>query len=156
MIPNKKAQLFDDFNDDIVNLLDKWFTLAGALIACCIISSIPQTIKLSSIVWDNLSHENVSIDSVYEIDSNFKELIENCEELEKCRSNSNLTDDEFVERFNHTFEIQDSFDKLIEIVPSGSKITVTKENLQEFIQLTKNARLHEFDYELSEIDEGFE
>lgn len=31
-----------------------------------------------------------------------------------------------------------------------------KENLHEFIQLAKNARLHEFDYELSEIKEGFD
>lgn len=33
LIPNKKAQLFDDFNDDIVNLLDIRFIFAGALIA---------------------------------------------------------------------------------------------------------------------------
>ena len=154
LIPNKEAKLSDDFNDDFVQLLNKRFTFAGALIACCIVSSIPQPMKLSSIVWDYLTRETVSIESIYEIDNNFKEFIENCEEIEKKLNG--LSEGEFKQKFNHTFEIQNSFDKLIEVAPSGSKIIVTKENLHEFIQLAKKTRLHEFDHQLAELKEGFD
>lgn len=156
LIPNIKANFYGDFNDDISHLLSKRFTFAGALIACCIVSSLPQPLKLSSIIWDHLSCGEVSIESIYEVDNNFKTLIENCEELENSLKSSCLSDEDFKNRFVHSFQIQNSFDELIEIVPSGSKIAVTKENLHEFIQLAKKARIHEFDSQLNDIKDGFD
>lgn len=75
-------------------LFKKRFVYAGALIACWIVSNLPKKLKLSSIIWDYLAHEEVSIESVYEIDSDFKILIQDCEEIQK-KISFDLTQKEF-------------------------------------------------------------
>lgn len=145
IINRSKTNKFLD--DEYSNLFKKRFVYAGALIACCIVSNLPQPLKLSSIIWDYLTHEEVSIESVYEIDSNFKILIQNCEEIQK-KASFNLTQEEFENLFLHNFEINDSFDEKIELIPSGSKTRVTRENLQQFIEFAKFKRQNEFIDEL--------
>lgn len=98
----------------------------------------------------------VSIQSIYEIDNNFKELIENAENLQKRIKSENLSEEEFESLFLRSFDINDSFDNVVELIPSGSKKRVTKENLNEFIELAKNFRIHEFDFELRDLKSGFD
>ena len=158
LIPNpssNETELRSEFSNDVERLLSKGLTFCGALIAACIVSALPQPMKLASMVWEYLTSGYLSIESIYEIDSNFYHLIQDAESLEKVDL-SNLTDEQFNREFNHVFEIHDSFGKTIELVPSGSKVPVTKENLHDFIQLAKKWRLHEFDDELKDIKEGFE
>lgn len=153
LIPNKNI-ISENFSEEAAKLLEKRFVYAGALIAACIVSSLPQTMNLSSFIWEYLTNGNVSIESIYEIDEDFKQLIQNAESLEK-RINS-ISDDEFNKCFYHFFEIKDSFDNVIELIPSGSKVLVTKENLHEFIQLSKKQRINEFNDELKDLKEGFD
>lgn len=56
----------------------------------------------------------------------------------------------------HNFEISDSFDENIELIPSGSKTRVTRENLQQFIEFAKFKRQNEFFDELKQLKEGFD
>lgn len=91
------------------------FNYAGVLIAICIVSDLPQQMKLASFIWEYLTCEKVSIENIYEIDNNFKELIENAERLKS----SSINEDEFESQFPHTFEINDSFDNIVELIPSG-------------------------------------
>lgn len=58
--------------------------------------------------------------------------------------------------FLHNFEISDSFDENIELIPSGSKTRVTRENLQQFIEFAKFKRQNEFFDELKQLKEGFD
>lgn len=137
----------------------KRFVYTGALIAVCIVSGLPQPLKLSMIVWEYLTHGYVSIESIYEIDNDFHELIKSIEKVGMSMNNcdSNHSQDELFESiFVHSFEIVDSFGRLIELLPNGSKILVTKDNRNEFIELAKSARVHEFDQALREIKEGFD
>ncbi|KAK8892306.1 hypothetical protein M9Y10_029531 [Tritrichomonas musculus] len=157
LIPNR--QEMNDMNDrdenevpdEISQFYSKRFIYAGALIAICIVSGLPQPMKLSMIVWEYLTQEKVSIESIYEIDNSFKILMKTAEDLQEKK----LNEDEFEKVFLHAFEINDSFDNIIELIPNGSKIRVTKENLDEFIDLAKNKRLHEFDNELKDLKDGF-
>lgn len=127
-------------------LFKKLFVYAGALFAYCIVSNLPKKLKLSSIIWDYLAHE---------IDSDFKFLIQDCEEIQK-KISFDLTQKEFENLFWHNFEISDSFDENIELIPSGSKTRVTRENLQQVIELAKFKRQNEFIDELKQLKEEFD
>lgn len=128
--PNRRHKNKETNQEDLIinrsktnNFLDneysiffkKRFVYAGALVAYCIVSNLPKKLKLSSIIWDYLAHE---------IDSDFKFLIQDCEEIQK-KISFDLTQKEFENLFLHNFEISDSFDENIELIPSGSKTRVT-------------------------------
>ena len=55
-----------------------------------------------------------------------------------------------------TFEIKNSFDEVVQLVDSGDKKKVTKENLGKFIELAKDSRIHEFDSCLLKLKIGFD
>lgn len=42
------------------------------------------------------------------------------------------------------------------MIPSGSKKRVTKDNLDNFIELAKHFRIHKFDQELKNLKNGFD
>lgn len=55
LIPNINDKISEEFVSSISILLSSnRFIFAGALIGCCIVSSIPQSMKLSNIVWEFL------------------------------------------------------------------------------------------------------
>lgn len=112
--------------------------------------------KLSFMVWEYLAREEVFIKSIYEIDNGFKELMETAETLLDRISSNSISEEEFEKLFLHVFEINDSFDNIIELVPSGSKTKVRKENLYEFIEIAKNKRLYDFNDQLKDLKEGFD
>ena len=153
LIPNKflKGDVFSyGFNlDDYIDLSTERFVYACALITTCIASKLPQSMRLASFIWEYLSNGNVSIESIYEIDENFKELIMNAESIQK-RIDS-ISDEEFESSFLRCFDIRDSFDNVADLIPSGSKIRVTKDNLNDFIEAAKNYRIHEFDKQLKDL-----
>ena len=132
------------------DLFEKRFIYVGALIGICIVSEIPQPIKLSMMIWEYLSREYVSIESIYEIDKEFQIIIEHAESLAQQK---NQDDDWFFER---SFEIFDSYGKTVELVPSGSTKKITRENLNDYINKAKEFRIHEFDQELKDLKTGFE
>lgn len=159
LIPNKyliRCSLIDKYMNDslFMHLYSHRFIYAGALIAICIVSKLPQPMKLPSFVWEYLSYEKVSIESIYEVDHYFEELIKNAENIQNEINLNNPID--FESLFLHYFVIKDSFDKVVELVSSGSQKRVTKDNLNEFIELAKNYRMHEFDNELYELKKGFD
>lgn len=67
-----------------------------------------------------------------------------------------ISDEEFESSFLRCFDIRDSFDNVADLIPSGSKIRVTKDNLNEFIEAAKNYRIHEFDTQLKDLKKGFD
>ena len=73
--------------------------------------------KLSFMVWEYLTREEVFIKSIYEIDNGFKELMETAETLLDRISSNSISEEEFEKLFLHVFEINDSFDNIIELVP---------------------------------------
>ena len=155
MIPNK------NFNDIFADkkhsqLFKSRFIYAGALIGICIVSKLPQPIRLASFIWEYLINETVSIESIYEIDKSFEKLIKKAESLLNSDSFSSMNDDDFKSLFSYSFEITDSFDKNVELVSSGSSKSVTKENLNDFIESAKKFRIHEFDEQLADLKKGFE
>ena len=159
LIPNKfmNGEVFKyegKRDKDYFNRNNCRFKYAGALIAACIVSDLPQPMTLSSFIWEYLSVGRVEIGSIYEIDHNFKELIENAEQL--LKKSVSLSEEQFESLFLRAFDINDSFDNVVELVPSGSKKRVTKDNLKEFIELAKNFRVHEFDQQLHQLKTGFE
>ena len=158
LIPNKFliGDVFDYKNNENIELFSRGnrFIYAGALIAISVVSSLPQPMKLASFIWEYLSTGIITIQSIYEIDKNFHELIKIAEGL-LIRS-SNMTDEEFESLFLRDFVINDSFDNIVKLVPSESTKRVTKDNLKEFIELAKNYRIHEFDSELINLKKGFE
>lgn len=153
LIPNTQ------FYGQIYDMIDTScrFLYAGALIAVCIVSDLPQQMKLASFVWEFLSKNKIeSIESIYEVDEEFKKIIEEAEDCKKKLENLQMTEDEFNKVFMQSFTIKDSFDNHVDLIFGGSKKKVTKDNLSQFIELAKNFRIHEFDHELNELKRGFD
>ncbi|KAK8878322.1 hypothetical protein M9Y10_005088 [Tritrichomonas musculus] len=156
LIPNKVFNESYFFQFENGYRFYRRFVYAGSLIAVCIVSNLPQPMLLSSFIWEYLTYGSVSIESIYQIDSNFENIIKTAENLQKEIIENNLSEDEFESRFSRSFEVNDSFGKVVELIPSGSKITVTIEKLNEFIESAKNFRIHEFDQQLKDLKEGFD
>lgn len=65
---------------------------------------------------------------IFEIDHTFEELIKNAENTEKeIKLNQEMNDDEFIDHFMHSFDIKNTFDEIVELVPSGSTIKSKQE-----------------------------
>ena len=160
LIPNihYDGKIYKEVTSKKMFSLSNRFVYAGAFIAVCIVSEIPQQMKLAYFVWEYLSCEKVSIESIYEIDHDFHEIMKTAESLQKQikEDYSSISEDEFESKFMKTFEIKNSFDKNVSLVANGSDKKVTKDNLSEFIELAKKNRIHEFDVALKLLKIGFD
>lgn len=157
LIPNKMMRNdIYQYKDD--TKFSERFIYAGALIAICIKSNLPQQMNLAPFIWEYLLNSSVSIESIYEIDNEFKNFIKNLENLLQKVNDSKIDDDDddvIDSSLLGSFEITDSFGSLVELVPSGSNKNVNEENLSDFIELAKEFRIHEFDEELKALKDGF-
>ena len=129
----------------------KMYYYAGVLMACCYTSRLPEPFQFAKLVWKSLTKKKISIDDIYEIDLEFKQLMN---ELEEC--NPNITQQQFSSLYPYTFQVQNSLGEMVELVPDGGSINVTINNRIDFIRRCKKYRLNEFTEQLYYLKLGFE
>jgi hypothetical protein len=133
------------------SLREKMYFYAGLLFSVCFISKLPQPFRFARFVWNSLTGRSVCIEDVYEIDLDFKQLMESIQQCEKDGIDSQT----FSELFPNTFEIQNAAGDMVALILGGSSIRVTFERRLEFVQRSRRLRLKEFSVQLEWIRKGF-
>jgi len=127
------------------------YRVAGACMAICARTELVQPINFPPLVWKFLVSGFISIESIFEIDNNYKHLIESLQEA----YGSNMTEAQFAERFNQKFVILNSLGVLTPLTPNGKTELVTKQNCLQFISLANEFRINELKDSLTALKDGF-
>lgn len=126
-----------------------FFFFAGVLMTICYTSRLPEPFKFARFVWNSLTQRPVTLDDIYEIDSNFKQFISSIE------NSANLSASDFQSTFMLNFTAENSLGQIVELIPGGSLIPVTSDRRLEFLQKIKKFRVKEFNDTLVQLRRGF-
>ena len=133
-----------------VSGLKKKYRFAGALIAIAIRSRLVQQFNFPPLVWNYLVNGQVSIDDIFEIDQNYKLMISSISEA----MHSNMTDEDFIRRFNIRFTVINSAGKEIPLTQQGMNEVVTHSSCGLYISMAHEYRLNEMKANLKEMRRG--
>ncbi|KAK8890584.1 hypothetical protein M9Y10_035362 [Tritrichomonas musculus] len=131
--------------------IEKMYQFCGALIAICIRTGLVQQFLFPPLVWEYLLTGHLSIQRVFEIDKNYEMLITSLTEALK----SDMTNDEFIERFNLKFVVLNSVGVEVPLSQRGKSIVVDKSNCNEFIACANRFRINELESNLKYMKDGF-
>jgi hypothetical protein len=126
------------------------FEFAGALIAIAIRTGLVQDFCFPPLVWHYLCAGEVVLDALFEIDQNYKSLIQSLQETMQ----SGMTEGEFANRFQLKFVITDSAGNDVQLTQRGRSEAVTLVNCGQFISLANQFRLNELVQSLDSIRHG--
>ena len=112
-------------------------------------------LNLHPIVFKVLLGNEIKFFDLLTLDEKFFKLIEDLEIYLQFNNNNKLKADELKEKFNLNFTISNSNNKIIELIPNGKNVEVTLENLKDFIDLAKNYRINEYNFQIKYLLEGF-
>lgn len=102
-------------------------------------------------VWEYLLTGSIAIGRVFEIDKNYELLITSLTEAVK----SDMTNDEFTNRFNLKFVVTNYVGLEVPLTQRGKEQVVEKSNCNEFIAYANRFRLNELESTLKWMREGF-
>ena len=129
---------------------DKRYRIFGAAIAISIRTGLVQTFNLPPLFWEFLITGELTIELIYEIDENYKVLIDSFKEAQR----SGMDDEAFRTRLNHKFVITDSRGNEMPLKQRGRQESVTASNCAQFISLANEFRLNELKPWLTKIRDG--
>ncbi|KAH0787140.1 putative E3 ubiquitin-protein ligase HERC1 [Histomonas meleagridis] len=125
------------------------YKFAGAFIAICVRTGLVQQLNFPPLVWNYLMTGNITIEEIYEIDENYKILIQSLQEAKQTLSNA-----EFNSRFQLKFVIKNAYGKEMPLNARGKTTAVTLSNCSEFISLSNEFRLNELKPYLEKMRAG--
>ena len=152
--PNNKndyAQLNDKF---ILNpnsnrkIHYKAYEFLGKLMASSISTGEALDLNLHPCIWKCLLGKEINFYDYESIDIFFFNLINTLEDILKRK-------DESIDKYNLNFVIKNSNENDIELKPNGINIKVNLDNLQEYIELSKEKRINEFKNQFKYLKKGF-
>ena len=162
--------------DEKRKIYEKGYEFLGKMMASSISSNEVLDLNLHPIIWRGLLGNEITYYDYENIDITFFSLINNLEEeLRQAKENKekneeseentttkittnkfNEKDNEkFKEKYNLNFVIKNSNGGDIILKPDGEKISVTLDNLNEYITLSKKMRTSEFETQIEFIKKGF-
>ena len=124
---------------------DQKFMYVGILMAIAYISRLPQPFAFHGFVWSYLVGQEVTIEDIYSMDSEFEHLMKT---LDGDLDASEIT------KMNLKFEVRDSHGTIVELCDNGSSTCVTQDNVASYVQRCKEMRIGEMDRQLNKIKEG--
>ena len=157
-------------------IYEKGYEFLGKMMASSIASNEVLDLNLHPILWQGLLGNEITFYDYENIDITFFSLINNLEEElkqakeneeKKDESKENITtqspinlfnekdNEKFKEKYNLNFVIKNSNGGDIILKPNGEKISVTLDNLNEYITLSKKMRTSEFETQIEFIKKGF-
>ena len=126
------------------------FTLGARDIGGDLLMGVMETTELKIVENVDLSPDDYEI-----IDYTFYNLITNLEKELKKYEETKIKDENFEELYKLNFIIKNSNGGDIELKPDGEKISVTYDNLKDYIYLAKKLRTNEFLEQIEYIKSGF-
>lgn len=128
------------------------YEFVGSLFGMSVRSGILLNLNLAPIFWKTLTKESLSINDLREIDLKF---VQNLDSYLKAKQDG-IPEEQFKKENELTMSCLNSAQKSIEFVPNGSKVPVTYQNLDSFIQKCVELRLNESKDQYQSILKGFE
>lgn len=126
------------------------YRFAGALIAICMRTGLVQQFLYPPFIWEYLLTGKLEIESIYDIDQNYKLLIDSLNDAQQ----SDMDPTTFINRFNLKFVIFDSRGSECLLTQRGRTEQVILSNVSNFIALANEFRLNEMRANLDEIRNG--
>ena len=157
-------------------IYEKGYEFLGKMMASSIASNEVLDLNLHPIIWQGLLGNEITYYDYENIDITFFSLINNLEEeLRQAKENEEKKEDseenttnkitinkfnekdneKFKEKYNLNFVIKNSNGSDIILKPDGEKLSVTLDNLNEYITLSKKMRTSEFETQIEFIKKGF-
>jgi hypothetical protein len=115
------------------------YKFVGVLIGICIRSCIVQDFNFAPFVWDFLAGGGLTIDAVFEVDQNYRSLIESLREAVRA----DMDESAFQAHFNLRFVVNGARGQETQLTQRGRLERVTLANCSEFISLANEFRLGE-------------
>ena len=137
-------------HSDQKNVADQ-YRFAGVLIGMAIRTGLVQEFAFPPLVWDYLVTGEVKIERIFEIDENYRLLIQSLQEAQR----SDIDDRTFISRFNLTMVVLDSRGIECPLSPSGRLEMVTLSKCGEYIARANEYRCNELKEWLEQIRSGF-
>ena len=152
--PNNKSDVGELRDKYIVNpnsnsiIYKNALEFIGKLMVLAISTGETFNFNFHPIVWKSLLENKKSFEDYETIDYNFYNLIKQLEE--KLSKKDKI----FIDSLGLNFIIKNSNESDIKLKENGQETKVTLENLEEYINLAKKARINEIDNQIKYIKDG--
>lgn len=127
---------------------EKWYHFLGILIGVGLLSKNVLPLDLPSLFWKHIVQEKITTEDLQAIDLMQYQSLQS---LEVC---DGVTSETFGDIFFHNFVISASDGTEIELVPNGKNVPVTYENRMEYVEMAKQYKLHEIDFQMKHVLSG--
>ena len=115
------------------------YTFVGNLIGISLRTKQLMSIELCSAIWKTIVGDKITVEDVEAVDSEFVNALKQVKEYKESDGK-----EDFVYLFGLTFAVSDSAGSEVELIPSGSQVSVTFENRMHYYDLALDYRLNEW------------
>jgi hypothetical protein len=126
------------------------YRFAGCLIGICIRCGLAQEFNFPLLIWHYFVTGSVEMQHIYEIDTDFRQLVTSLEQAQDGR----ISEAEFARSFRLTFVVSDWAGNDVPLLPRGGKIPVTLANVSKYLERAKEFRVNELTKHLKEMKHG--
>lgn len=128
----------------------KMMQYLGALMGMSFRSGILLDLNISRFTWKQIVGEELSKDDLKMIDDHF---VRQVDEIAECAKT--LSDTEFAEKFkDYTMSIMQTNGDVVDLVPKGRTITLTKEKAESYCHKAVTYRLEESKLQINSLIQG--
>ncbi|EAX99209.1 hypothetical protein TVAG_236540 [Trichomonas vaginalis G3] len=117
---------------------------AGVLMSIAYVSRMPQPFRFAEFVWRFLTGHQLTIEDIYSVDSAFASSIK------AFKENPAKT----LLAHEYSFTVVNVAGQVKELIPYGSSVKVTMENVQKYVKLCKEYRIKELLPHLTSLRRG--
>ena len=111
----------------------------GNLIGISLRTKQLMSIELCSAIWKTIVGDKITAEDVEAVDSEFMNALKQVKEYKESDGK-----EDFVYLFGLTYSVADSAGNDVELIPSGSQVSVTFENRLHYYDLALDYRLNEW------------
>lgn len=121
----------------------------GNLIGISLRTKQLMSIELCSAIWKTIVGDTITVEDLEAVDSEFVNALNQVKEYKESDGK-----EDFAYLFGLTFSVSDSAGSDVELIPSGSQVTVTFENRMHYYDLALDYRLNEWKQAAEAIASG--
>jgi E3 ubiquitin-protein ligase HUWE1 len=126
------------------------FRFVGRFIGSALQSNIQLGLNLHPIVWKYLLNRPLTVEDFHSVDTMCFDQLKNL--LDSC---SSISVEQF-EELDIQFIATSIDNQIVELLPNGSNISVSRENLHEYARLVTEFKMHEMHLHLQALKSGFD
>jgi len=145
------SDVFIPVPNEHVSSPSKLYLTAGYVLGICARTGLVQDFLFPDFFWNFLANGLFNITDIYSIDQVYKHHISSLREAQK----SGISPEEFSQQFNIRYVVLDSLGKEVPLIPNGSLIKVTLDQIDRYIALSNEFRINEILQNLTQIRNGF-